>query len=58
LIQGAFDYCDDPKESEGQEKFFTRQYERILLEEVGHFPHRESPKKVAEAIILLLREDD
>jgi len=51
MIQGGSDYCDDPKESEGQGRSFTGKYERLLLEGVGHFPHRETPKQVAEAII-------
>jgi pimeloyl-ACP methyl ester carboxylesterase len=55
MIQGAVDYCDDPKESEGQEEFFSGRYERLLLDGVGHFPHRESPTQVADAIIRSLR---
>ena len=51
MIQGVSDYCDDPKESEGQDRFFTGKYERLLLEGVGHFPHRETARQVAEAII-------
>ena len=55
MIQGASDYCDDPKESEGLERFFTGRYDRILLEGIGHFPHRESPIQVAEAVICLIQ---
>ena len=51
MIQGRSDYCDDPKESEGLEKFFTGSYERLVLDGVGHFPHRESPTKVAQSIV-------
>ncbi len=51
MIQGESDYCDDPKESEGLEGFFTGGYERLVLEGIGHFPHRESPSRVARAII-------
>lgn len=51
MIQGGSDYCDHAKESEGLEKFFTGRYERLLLEGIGHFPHRESPTQVAESII-------
>jgi pimeloyl-ACP methyl ester carboxylesterase len=54
MIQGALDYCDAPKESEGQEKFFVGEYQRLLLEEVGHFPHREAPGIVGDAVIDLL----
>jgi pimeloyl-ACP methyl ester carboxylesterase len=56
MIQGGSDYCDDAKESEGLDKFFTGRYEWLVLEGVGHFPHRESPNKVAESIIRFVRE--
>jgi pimeloyl-ACP methyl ester carboxylesterase len=49
MIQGASDYCDAPKESEDQEKFFSGGYQRLLLDGVGHFPHREAPERVADA---------
>ncbi len=55
MIQGGSDSCDDPKESEGLEVYFTGRYERLLLEGIGHFPHRESPKQVADAVIRLIR---
>ena len=51
MIQGASDSCDPPKESEGQERFFTGRYRRVLLEGVGHFPHREAPDNVSAAIL-------
>ena len=54
LIQGALDHCDAPKEPEGQDKFFTGGYQRLLLEGIGHFPHREAPDAVADAIVRLL----
>jgi len=56
MIQGGSDYCDDPKESEGLERFSTGKYKRILLEGIGHFPHRESPTQVAEAVIRLIQD--
>jgi pimeloyl-ACP methyl ester carboxylesterase len=49
MMQGASDFCDLPSGSEGQEKYFPKGYERILLEGVGHFPHREAPSAVADA---------
>jgi pimeloyl-ACP methyl ester carboxylesterase len=55
MIQGASDFCDLPSASEGQEKYFPSGYERILLEGVGHFPHREAPAKVADAAVRFLR---
>jgi pimeloyl-ACP methyl ester carboxylesterase len=51
MIQGASDYCDPPNLSEGLERHFTGRYERVLLDTVGHFPHREAPAAVATAIL-------
>jgi pimeloyl-ACP methyl ester carboxylesterase len=53
--QGAEDRCDEPAGSEGQERFFTGGYRRIVLDGVGHFPHREAPEEVALAIDALDR---
>jgi pimeloyl-ACP methyl ester carboxylesterase len=58
MIQGASDYCDPPSLSEGLEKHFTGRYERVLLDAVGHFPHREAPAAVATAILLHLGNRD
>jgi pimeloyl-ACP methyl ester carboxylesterase len=52
MIQGLADNCDSPEESEGLEQFFTGGYRRLTLQNVGHFPHREAPQLVAEAILL------
>ena len=54
MIQGASDICDAPKESEGLDNFFIGGYLRLLLEGVGHFPHREAPRLVADAVLDLL----
>jgi len=51
MIQGLSDCCDGPSESEGLEAFFTSGYHRVILENVGHFPHREAPELVAEAVL-------
>ena len=51
MIQGLSDYCDSPSQSEGLEAFFTGGYRRVLLENVGHFPHREAPGLVVEAVL-------
>jgi pimeloyl-ACP methyl ester carboxylesterase len=55
MIQGASDTCDAPGESEGHERYFTGGYKRILLDDVGHFPHREARDSVAQAIVGHLR---
>jgi pimeloyl-ACP methyl ester carboxylesterase len=51
MIQGLSDYCDAPEASEGLEPFFAATYRRETLEGVGHFPHREAPRAVADAAI-------
>jgi pimeloyl-ACP methyl ester carboxylesterase len=58
MIQGAADLCDAPSESEGLERHFTNGYRRLLLGGVGHFPHREAPVAVAEAILHQLQRID
>jgi pimeloyl-ACP methyl ester carboxylesterase len=56
MLQGAADTCDNQQESEGLDQFFTAGYQRLLLEEVGHFPHREAPDIVAHAVLAHLHE--
>jgi pimeloyl-ACP methyl ester carboxylesterase len=51
MIQGLSDFCDAPSESQGQEAHFAGGYQRLLLDGVGHFPHREAPVEVAAAIL-------
>jgi pimeloyl-ACP methyl ester carboxylesterase len=51
MIQGGSDACDAPSESEGLERFFTGGYQRLVLDGVGHFPHREASDFVADAIL-------
>jgi len=55
MIQGGSDFCDLPSASERQERYFLNGYERIVLDGVGHFPHREAPAAVAAAIERFLR---
>jgi pimeloyl-ACP methyl ester carboxylesterase len=51
MIQGAADTCVEPASSEGLERYFTGGYRRIVLEGIGHFPSREAPDAVANAIL-------
>jgi pimeloyl-ACP methyl ester carboxylesterase len=51
MILGLADNCDPPGESEGLEKYFTSRHLRITPEGVGHFPHRESPDRVAATFL-------
>ncbi|HEX3445405.1 MAG TPA: alpha/beta hydrolase, partial [Chthoniobacterales bacterium] len=51
VIHGGGDPCNDPSTSAGKEQYFTGPYQRIVLEGVGHFPQREAPAPVGEAIV-------
>jgi len=51
MIQGGADSCAGPSESEGLDSCFTGGYRRVVLDGVGHFPHREAPEAVSEAIL-------
>ncbi len=55
FIHGAADACDLPAGAEGQEAAFTGSYGRLLIPDVGHFPHRENPPAVAAALRKHLR---
>lgn len=50
MIQGGADRCDEPAGSADQDHYFTGGYRRIVLDGVGHFPHREAPDAVAVAL--------
>jgi pimeloyl-ACP methyl ester carboxylesterase len=56
MIQGGSDFCDLPSASEGQEKYFLNGYSRIVLSGIGHFPHREAPEQVSNAVLRLLAQ--
>jgi pimeloyl-ACP methyl ester carboxylesterase len=56
MIQGDADRCDPPSESEGQGRYFTGTYARVLLEGVGHFPAREAPNEVARVALAHLKK--
>lgn len=51
ILHGALDGASLPETSANKEKFFSGRYERQVLAGVGHFPQRESPTKVAQAIL-------
>lgn len=51
MVQGDEDYCDPPIESEGQGRWFTAGYRRMVLEGVGHFPAREAASIVARSAV-------
>jgi pimeloyl-ACP methyl ester carboxylesterase len=56
VLHGEIDACNDPATSAGKEKFFTNRYVRKVLPNVGHFPQREDPERVAGEIIVWLRD--
>lgn len=51
VLHGAADTCNHPDSSKGREAFFKGGYERQMLDGVGHFPQRETPQSVADAIL-------
>jgi len=51
MIQGGADSCDDPAMSEGMDGCFTAGYRRVVIEGAGHFPPREAPDAVADALL-------
>jgi pimeloyl-ACP methyl ester carboxylesterase len=55
MIHGGGDPCNDPSTSENKEHFFASRYQRVVLDGVGHFPQRESPAAVADAIVRFLQ---
>ncbi|KGM32497.1 alpha/beta fold hydrolase [Inquilinus limosus] len=54
VLHGGSDPCNDPSTSAGKERFFRGRYERDVLPGIGHFPQREAPNAVAEAILQFL----
>ena len=54
VIHGGADPCNDPSASEGKEDFFAGQYQRVVLDRVGHFLQREAPEAVSEATVRFL----
>ena len=51
VIHGGGDPCNDPLTSDGKENSFASDYQRIVLDGVGHFPQREAPEAVSKATI-------
>lgn len=53
VIHGAQDSCNDPATSQACDAFLGP-YARCLLPGVGHFPQREAPGQVSEAVLATL----
>ena len=54
-MHGEADSCNAPETSAGREGMFSGPYHRQLLPGIGHFPQREAPEAVAEAILAFCR---
>lgn len=55
VLHGGADTCTHPDSSKDREAFFKGGYERHVLDGVGHFPQREAPQPVADAILRFLQ---
>src|SRR5437899_5669137 len=55
LLHGAADPCNLPASSENKARLFSGPYERKLLAQGGHFPHREVPDQGAAEILSWLQ---
>ncbi|WP_323119901.1 alpha/beta fold hydrolase [Burkholderia alba] len=51
VLHGGADTCNHPDSSDGKAHCFGGPYRRIVLDGVGHFPQREAPGAVADAIL-------
>lgn len=51
VIHGGADTCNHPDSSAGRERFFAGSYARTVLDGVGHFPQREAPGAVSQAVL-------
>jgi len=56
LIQGMEDRCTLAEATDGAGRYFTNGYHRVLMDGVGHFPQRENPAAVAQAVLDHLTE--
>ncbi|MBI2683832.1 MAG: alpha/beta hydrolase [Actinobacteria bacterium] len=50
-IHGERDGCIAPGVSDAQDANFTGRYARLVVPDVGHWPHREAPQAVTAAIL-------
>lgn len=57
VLHGGADSCNHPDSSRGREAFFSGRYARQVLDGIGHFPQREAPRAVAEAILEFCQTD-
>jgi pimeloyl-ACP methyl ester carboxylesterase len=55
VLHGGADAANDVSTSDGRERSFSGPYRRIVLDGVGHFPSREAPQAVGQAIAAFTR---
>ena len=55
VLHGGADAANHPDTSAGKERFFKGRYERRVLDGLGHFPQREAPGRVSEALLDFLQ---
>ena len=51
FIAGDADACTLPDASRNVDKFYRAGFQRVDLDAIGYFPHREQPSRVAESIL-------
>jgi len=57
VLHGEADSVNLPAMSAGKERYFSGRYQRLTLPGVGHFPPREAPAAVAQAILEFLKDE-
>ena len=55
MLQGGADPVALPQSSEGKDPLFSGGYERVVLDGLGHFPHRQGPDAVLDRLLPFLR---
>ncbi len=55
LLHGREDGCELAETTDGAERHFAGEYQRVLFDGTRHFPQRESPEATAAAILKHLR---
>ena len=54
-FQGLEDGVNPPELSVDLHKKFSGPFDRILLQNVGHFPQREDPETVAHELLMFMQ---
>jgi pimeloyl-ACP methyl ester carboxylesterase len=57
VIHGDADAVNPVATSAGKEAFFSGRYERVVMEGIGHFPQREAPDLVGQALVDFFSEN-